>query len=164
MSEILARARSVLIDANLLLLLVAGSLDSSLVGTGRHRRLLEFDPQDLELLDKALDGKRKLLTTPHILSEVSNLVRQVDEPLKTNLTVQLGHLIERLDERYAEATFLAGAPAFPRFGLTDAAISELAAEAGCVLTMDAPLYQWVLGMGFPAVNFNHLRDLAWRDD
>lgn len=162
MTEILARARSVLLDTNLLLLLTAGRLDAALIG--RHRRLREFHPQDLDLLHEALHEKRRILTTPHILTEVSTLIRQTGEPLKTGLTIKLGQVMERLDERYAEGALLAESPAFPRFGLTDAAISELAGDAGCVLTMDAPLYQWILGMRLPAVNFHHLRDQAWQDN
>ncbi len=51
---------------------------------------------------------------------------------------------------------------FAKFGLTDAAIAEIAAKKYLVLTDDFRLSQSLQAAGIDALNFNHVRDAYWR--
>jgi hypothetical protein len=70
-SEVLARyaPKSVLIDSNLLLLYLVGMTKPALIsrcGGGRVR----FEIADFRLLEKLLGTSNRLITTPHVLTEV----------------------------------------------------------------------------------------------
>jgi hypothetical protein len=54
-----------------------------------------------------------------------------------------------------------GDPAFERFGLTDAAIATVCSRGILVLTTDARLQLALQERDIDALNFNHIRPLAW---
>ena len=53
----------VFVDANLLVLLVAGALDPGVIA--RHRRLRTFGPEDFERLQEMVSGFERVLVTPN---------------------------------------------------------------------------------------------------
>lgn len=75
--ELVARHRNsgVVIDANLLLLLVIGQWDVRHIETFRRTRN-HFLAADFTRLGELLAPLEYLVTTPHILTEVSNLANQ----------------------------------------------------------------------------------------
>ncbi|MEZ5865688.1 MAG: hypothetical protein R3D25_17040 [Geminicoccaceae bacterium] len=69
----LCRLKAVLLDTNLLILLVIGAVDPRWIG--RHKRSRAFVASDWRLLQDLIDNK-PILTTPHVLTEASNLLRK----------------------------------------------------------------------------------------
>ena len=61
----------VLVDTNLLLLLLAGTVDRALIA--KWKRTSTYDDDDFELLSDLLESHHGLVITPHVATEVSNL-------------------------------------------------------------------------------------------
>ena len=113
--------RGVFVDANLLVLLVGGTLDPAIIG--RHRRLQAFDPEDFECMQQVVSKFKHVLVTPNTLTEASNLLGQHGEPERSRLLATLGVLIHESPEVVVASTEAADHPVFPRLGLTDAGVA-----------------------------------------
>jgi predicted nucleic acid-binding protein len=149
-------ARSVVLDANLLVLLVAGYTDKSLIE--RHKNLSAYDADGFDLLVETLADYSHVILTPNALTEASNLSRQIRDPDRTRVTLMLGHLILRHEERYIVSKDAAVEETFGRLGLTDAALLVVAREHGPLLSADNDLYLAASTEGIEALNFAHLYD------
>ena len=66
--------KQIVVDTNLLLLLVIGITDRSLIA--KHKRTRSFEAEDFDLLVSVLAGYDQVVVTPHIMTEVSNLWRR----------------------------------------------------------------------------------------
>ncbi len=62
---------------------------------------------------------------------------------------------------YAPSRVLVAHPLFERLGLTDAAIATVCSREILVLTADVELQLALQHCGADALNFNHVRPLAW---
>ncbi len=114
--------RGVVVDANLLLLLILGSYDRRQIST--NKRLLKFSQEDFDLLVRVLKRFAKVVTTPNILTEVSNLSQAIAESEKAAYFARFASMLTLVREEHVpSATALANR--WARFGLTDAAIAEI---------------------------------------
>jgi hypothetical protein len=73
------KAKGILIDANLALLYLVGSYDLRLVGDGKYKKLSKYNAEDYHLLLRLKGVFKKAVTTPHVLTEVSNLTNDLPE-------------------------------------------------------------------------------------
>jgi hypothetical protein len=147
---------TIILDANLLLLLAVGIASRSYIGT--HRRLQAYAPEDFILLQNLLSQASKILVTPNILTEASNLAGYIAEPARGRVYHALRTLVnEAVEERYVESKEAVARDEFVRIGLTDCAILQMPKSTCVVLTSDLDLYLAALRAGFQAENFNHLR-------
>ena len=153
------RKKGVLVDANLLLLLVVGDIDVSLIP--RFKRTRMFVMEDHALLSRLLKFFARIVTTPNILTEVSNLGSQLKDDRKPVFASSLQSTIDVLDEQYIQSHEVAETREFSRFGLTDAGILRLAKHRMLVVTTDFPLSQYLASKGGDVLNFNHIRTLGW---
>jgi hypothetical protein len=149
-------ANSVVLDANLLVLLVAGHTDINLID--RHKNLSDYDVDGFDLLVEKLEEYSQVILTPNTLTEASNLLRQIREPDRSLVTRRLGNLIRERDERYVISKDVVTEKTFARLGLTDAALISTARENGVLLSADVHLYLAALAEGIEALNFAHLYD------
>lgn len=149
------RASGVLLDTNLLLLYVVGAHDRDLIA--RFKRTAAFTSEDFQILTDTLDSFAHILTTPHILTEVSNLTGQFAEPLKQAVFRTFAAAIGMLTEFQTPARQISAHPAFPRFGVTDIAILHSSRGECLVLTDDFRLSQYLAHERIDVLNFNHLR-------
>lgn len=152
--------KGLLVDTNVLLLFLVGNLDPKLVGRFKVTANQGFDEADFHLLQTFVYRFQKLVTTPHILAEVSNHADKIKGQFRQNLSQRFAALVELLDERSEPAKTLVQSDAFLRFGLTDAAISCLAKKQFLVLTVDFRLAGYLQKEGVSATNFNNLRQFA----
>lgn len=156
------RGKSVLLDSNLLLVFLSGLLGSCLFR--RFKRVSTYTLDDYDLLVRLLGSFTELVTTPHILTEVSNLGNSLPESYKrdwyTNLATLIASQQERvgLRERWTPAADLIKMPEFLVFGITDTALTELASGA-LVVTEDYRLSGVLRSQGVPVLNFGDLRNL-----
>lgn len=151
--------RNILVDTNLLVLFAVGSCEPQMIP--RHKRTNQFTVDDYHLLEEYLRQFRSVMTTPNVLTEVSNLVDQIDEKAGRLLQERLGKVIGVLDEHYAPSSELTQVEEFPRLGLADSSILRFAGRDRMVLTDDIRLYLALQRRGFPSINFHHLRERAW---
>lgn len=159
--ELIAKHRNhgVLLDTNLFLLYLVGL-------TGEHNikrspRVSSFEPTDFRILKALLKQFRKVWTTPHILTEVSNLAK-LDGGRRDFLRRHLSALIPRFAENLAESKVLAKEPEFPFVGLADVGILNAAQAPMLVLTDDLDLTRHLANRQIDVLNFNHLRPLGWQ--
>jgi rRNA-processing protein FCF1 len=154
------RQRGILVDTNLLLLYFIGLFNPSHIQ--RFKRTNQFTPEDHNTLARVLEPfKGKVMTTPNVLTEVSNLSGQLGEPMRSAYFEMFSRWLCLLDERYTASSLSAQAEHFVSLGLTDAGILGLATSGLLVLTEDFRLAQRLQKIGADVINFNHLRPLAW---
>ena len=144
-----------ILDANLLLLLWCSGFDGSLIHS--FKRLNSFEPEDAFLLTETLKTFRSLWTTPHVLTEVSNLANSLPAWTKDSWFEFFAKQINLITEIYAPAPEIASDSRAIRFGITDAALTRLA-STHVVLTIDWPLTNLLESRGLWVINFNHLRE------
>ncbi|MGO8931026.1 MAG: hypothetical protein ACLQU3_29570 [Limisphaerales bacterium] len=131
------RRRELLIDTNLLLLYFVGAFRPDRIRS--FNRTSRYSVDDFALLEKVISSFKRIITTPHVLTEVSNLMGQCGEPLRSDLRGCLQAAIEGWNETSTPSRTLAKAAHFLRFGRTDTAIADLAPGSCLVLTDDRPL-------------------------
>ena len=147
-----------LIDTNILLLYFVGLFDRSWVERFKRTRD-RYSAQDFDLLMDIVLQFDRIVTTPNVLSEVSNLSNQWAEPGRTKYFERFAQEINRLSEEYVVSADAAQASCFPHLGLTDAGIMHLAHDAYLVLTDDLELFGRLTKAGVDVINFSHLRPI-----
>jgi rRNA-processing protein FCF1 len=150
--------RDVLIDTNILLMYVVGTLDPKLIPT--FKRTQDFTVDDYAILRRFLQYFRSIVTTPNILTEVSNLAGQIAEPRRTRVFQTFAQAVKIIPEQYVHSSTATENAAFVRFGLTDAVVARMAEGEVLVLTDDFRLSQFLERSRLPVINFNHLRMLV----
>jgi hypothetical protein len=71
------------LDANLLVLLVVGLTKLNYIAT--HKRLKTYTIDDYTLLTELIAASAGMVVTPNVLSEASNLLRQIGEPARSEI-------------------------------------------------------------------------------
>ena len=152
-----ARANGLLLDTNLLVLLIVGSVNRDRIA--RFKRTTDYSSADWDLLTGMLEQISQRYTLPHVLAEVSALTDMKGPELGVARTVLL-RLVGQLREIQITSANASGTPLYTRLGLTDAAIGEAARRHRCsVLTNDSALCAALADQGSSVALFNHLRDL-----
>jgi len=158
------RQHGALLDTNLLLLLLVGTLSPNLIGGKRTNR---YQARHFHILSELLTNFKRIVTTPHILTEVSNLGGQelkdkalemfyvlLQHPTWLNVEVTDTWIDERHVPRNEPESLL-----IRRFGLTDAAIIKLCGQPLLLISDDFALVGSIQKRGGDAINFNHLHDV-----
>ena len=127
------------VDANLLVLLIVGSVDRELIP--RHRRLRGFTIADYDVLRRMVREAGRVFVTPNTLTEASNLLAQHGEPDRSLLLGGLRSLIEESEEVVVRSAEASSNAEYVRLGLTDAALLEAVTADTPVLTVDFDLYR-----------------------
>ena len=149
-------AAEAFIDANLLVLLVVGSVDRRQVGA--HRRARRFAPEDYERLLGMIGALERVLVTPNTLTEASNLLKSRSD---SRFLDRLRLVIDRSEEVVVASAEAARNAEFPRLGLTDAALLEAVSEERPLITTDLDLYSTALSKGENAsFNFTHTQNFG----
>jgi hypothetical protein len=152
------QAKGVLVDTNLLVLYLVGSVNRRRVTD--FKRTAAFSIEDFDLLGRLIAWFGKLMVTPHVLSQVSDLTKLQGKEL-AQLRSLFKELVETMEETFDESRILVTHPVFARLGLADAAIAKVCSRGILVLTTDVELYLSLQALGADAVNFNHVRALDW---
>jgi hypothetical protein len=103
------------------------------------------------------DSCQKLVTTPNVLTEVSNLANKLWGDLRTQLYEALDTIIGGCAEEYIESRAVSGCDDFSRLGLTDCTILALPPKSCLVITTDRKLAEACIKVGIDSINYNHLR-------
>lgn len=135
----LKKIRRLLLDTNTLLLLYVGLFRQDVIPD--FKRTKAFTREDFVLLTAVIGTFDVVVTTPHILAEVSNLSGHLTGDHREDYFALFAKEMAILEERHTGSATLSKEPCFNRLGLTDAGITQLARdEALVVLTADLDLY------------------------
>jgi len=151
--------KGLLIDTNLLLLYFIGAYDPDRIP--KFKRTMAFSVDDFWLLISFLKAFNKLVTTPNVLTEVSNLSGQLAGDLRTTFYSDFANRIPLLEEHYVASVDAKSLAHFNQFGLTDSGIVQLVKDNYLVLTDDLKLVGYLQNQAIDVINFNHIRPLAW---
>ena len=147
------RGKPILLDANLLLLYLIGTFQRERIPV--FKRTASFTMLEFDQLVSLLTQFRIIVTTPHILTEVSNLANALPEYLKSSWSEHFSERVMSLHEVWEPATRLVEETAFNPFGLADAAIQSAAKDI-LVLTEDFRLSRYLATSGILSLNFRDL--------
>jgi hypothetical protein len=150
------KSKGILIDANLALLYLVGSHDIRLIGDGKYNKLSKYVPEDYELIIRLKNVFKKAVTTPHVLTEISNLTTDLPERTKADCLKKFYETFVEIEELVIPSLEAAQRPEFHFLGLTDSALA-IVANQYLVVTDDARLVMKLNESGLEALNFNHLR-------
>jgi hypothetical protein len=151
------RAKGVLLDANLLVLYLVGRVNPNRIQS--FKRTQSYSVEDYQLLVRLLGWFGALTTTPHVLSQASDLATPAEPELRL-VRRELRSAVETAKEEYRHSRTVAGHALFERFGLADSAIASAADAGHLVLTDDLALQIEIERQNGDALNFNHLRQLS----
>ena len=152
------RAKGALVDANLLVLLLVGGVNKQRIA--KFKRTQSFTVEDFDLLTRLITWFGRLIATPHLLSQASDLTDLHGKELR-EIRREFRLIVERIEEYRDPSRVLVADPIFERLGLPDAAIATVSSRGILVLTADLDLHLEVRRRGADALNFNHIRHLGW---
>jgi len=148
--------KGLLIDANLLTVMIIGALGVGEVE--RFKRTREYIDDDVLGLDQLIQQFGWVGTTPHIMTETSNLLDWLDDARRANALGYLASFAQSAPEIGLSSTAIVESPVYYRLGITDAALCMAVKQQPLVLlTRDLPLYQYASQLRLEAINFNHVR-------
>jgi len=153
------RGRHILLDANILLLYVVGLHDPKRIA--KFKRTSDYDPDDFKALSTLLTNFIGIVTTPNILTEVSNYCGNLESTVRVNGFETMRTVILGAKERRYESRLICQDTGFIRLELTDTTILRAAKRGDLVLTGDLPLHTELQRRSCPSINFNHIRHLEW---
>jgi hypothetical protein len=147
--------KGILVDTGLLLLLVVGLYDEN--QTEQIPCMRSHNIEHFDLLISILAEFRKIVTTPNILTEVSDLLGKVSSHKKEEVLLKsFVPCIDRMDEKYTRSSELSKIAYFSILGLADTSIVKSARRNYLVLTEDVALWAHLRKNKVASVNFNHL--------
>ena len=141
-----------------MVLIAVGTYDPQRVLT--FKRTLKYTLDDLQLMTRLLSHFGRRVTTPNILTEVDNLTRQLPEAEYEAIAITLAQLVADFFEVYFPSAGVLSNPNYSLLGLTDCA-TAMAATGVLVVTDDFRLSNVLSGLGYDAININHIRSQAW---
>lgn len=148
------RAAEAFIDANLLVLLVVGSVDRNQVG--KHRRTRMFTLEDFDRLLKVINALKSVYVTPNILTEASNLLESKSDQRYLKM---LKRVIQNSEEIVVSSATAVQSRSFSRLGLTDAVLLDVVSKKRPLLTVDFDLFISASKKeDGSAFNFTHYQD------
>ena len=153
----LRRRKGLVLDTNLFLIYVVGLFSPQLIS--EFKRTQAYSERDFRVPVKFFARFQRITTTPHILTQVTDLLETFNRSWQNRVFPRVRQVIARFEEQYIPSLEIATRHLlrFDKFGLADAVIAKLAAQNHLVLTDDLQLFGYLESLNLPVVNFNHLR-------
>lgn len=153
------RAKGVLLDTNLLVLYLVGKTNPRRVLD--FKRTQRFDIPDFQLLERLVRWFGTLFTTPHVLTQTSDLTVLRGDELTTIRNI-FRTVIKDMQECFDDSVHVSTDSTFNSLGLADAAIAVAGKRGLLVLTADLELYLTLQQRGLDTLNFSDVRALTWK--
>ncbi len=153
------REKGLLVDANLLLLYLIGELEMTLVP--RFKRTRGFTVDEFLLVKAIVESFSRVVTTPGVLTEVSNLAGHLEGKWRPPFFTLLAEKVQSLQEEYIPSRHAAHTVTFQKLGLTDSAIILACEGRYLAFTADFPLANFMETNRLDVLNFNHIRSTDW---
>lgn len=161
MSFNLARNRPLVLDTNVAVLFYVGATDPQLIG--KHQRTSDFDHHDFRLLWEIVSEASKLVVSPYVAAEVSNLAldkRNIGQSARNRISEVMREHLETAAEAYVECAAAVKDENFDALGVTDSALLLILRDNPHLhlLTDDFTLSQIGQSRKLKVHNFSHIRD------
>ena len=139
------------IDANLLALILIGSVDRKLIS--KHKRTRQFTSDQYDYLVKVISPLQNIFVIPNSLTEVANLLTKTKD---TRFAEKLAELIQHSIEVVSPSKTAVKNSWYLRLGLTDVALLEVISPQRPLLTVDLKLFNAAMHKDNNcAINLNH---------
>jgi rRNA-processing protein FCF1 len=153
--------KGIVVDTNMLLVYLVGLCHRPSVAQVLPSRA--YSTRDFDLLSGILQRFSRIIVTPAVLSQVSDLAGNRLDGVRLAALRQL--MATRLpgssfSERLVPLNVVTDAGSFVPFGFADATIETIASEGFPVFTDDAALYDYLARRGAKVFNYNHVRMFA----
>lgn len=148
------KGKLILPDANVLLLYLAVLADERLI---THKRLQCFDYADFLFLRALCENFQTIVTSPNILTEVSNLLGNEKNEYRRKILGESFEPVHSFGEQYVKTSVAIKNTHFGLLGLSDVSILETATKETLIVTSDATLYLVLHSRGLKVLNINHVR-------
>jgi len=153
-----SKHKKALLDANLLL----PYLICQITDTEKFERTKNFIQEDVQLLNNLVMRFGGLCSTPHIITEVSNLSGKLRKDQISIFRRLLAYYIETVGEFSIASSELIHSPFYLKLGITDTALLEICHRENIVLiTLDFPLANYAEKNKLEVINFNRIRQKHW---
>lgn len=151
--------KGLLVDANLLLVYLLGELDPREIP--KFKRTSGFSASEFLLVKAIVDFFPTVITTPGVLTEVSNLAGQLTGQRRREFYSRFADRIQTLKEDHIPSRETARSELFSKLGLTDAAIILVCKDKYLAFTADLLLARFMETNRLDVINFNDIRFLDW---
>jgi hypothetical protein len=153
-------SNGLLVDTNLLLLFLVGAYDRGYIRT--FKRTQRYTEEDFDLLAGLIPQFHRIVVTPHILAELSNLSLAMKGDRAVAYFVVLVEVLREAREVHIDKDVLLDYGWLPRVGFTDLSILEASKRHDyLVLTDDFEAAGLLACEGCDVINWNHVRQLSW---
>ncbi len=153
------RSKGLIVDTNILLLYFMGQYDLNRISS--FKRTKKFSKDDFVLVSNTIAFFSSVITTPNILTEISNLSNTLSGEAREGFFLKFIAQVEVLVETYEPSRKVCENRFFSRLGLTDTGIISLAKGKYLVFTDDFPLSNCLQTLKIDVLNLNHLRSIKW---
>jgi len=156
------RPEGLIIDTNLLILFLIGKFEVEFIDKCKLT-CNNYSRDDYNLLCQIIKLFKKVIITPHVITEISNLSRKaiIDEKLINYFKIFIEFLkTPSLEERNISLETFFGIKInyISSFGFTDMAIYELSKNNNfAIITDDGPFYQFSSDKT-PTIKFQHIKN------
>lgn len=150
------RDKGIFIDTGPLLLWIVGLFDKQQIE--RFPRLEKHSIDHFVMLNNIINDFPKIVTTPCVLTEVCDYIRQFSSPKREEVLTNcfVPSIDKMMQEEYVASSTLGKMSHFRILGLTDSSIINAAKGKYIILTEDLPLWEYLRKNKIAAVNFTHL--------
>lgn len=150
------RDAGILIDTNLLIVLLIGLYNPEYIQN--FKRTKSYSKDDFLLLLGYVKRFNKIHVTPYILAETSNFSFEIaSEKLREYIKIFVAEVLSH-HETYCHKDILIKSEFFPKFGMTDTSIAQLAKKEKClVITDDFKLSNSLALKNLFVLNFTNVR-------
>lgn len=153
------RAKGILPDTNILLVLLVGSCSRTLIRGFKRTR--EYSTGDFDLLVQVFAQFNRVVTTPGVLTEVNSLANQLQGRYKADFYIVFRkYIATMLQEEHRPARAICDHVFYSKCGLSDAAILSVAEDGLLVLTDDGPLTAYLQARNVDCITLDLLRSHA----
>ena len=150
----------IIVDTNLLILFLIGIYDSRYIS--KFKITCKYSEEDFKILKDIVKGFKKIIITPHIVAELSNLSMKIPENRLKEYFKYFIEILKKSDEINIDKNSILLNKYIDKIGVTDVGIM-LASENNefLFITDDFQLANISFSKGLPVINFNHIREFLW---
>lgn len=147
-----------LLDTNLLVLFIVGGTNRDYISI--HKNCSRFSRKDYDNLLVHLNASAGFITTSQIISETSNLLRQIRDPIKSEIYLFFRLFIMNTIELQPLSADASNDETYLWLGLNDASILSCLADDRVLITEDGNLHTEAIRRSSNVLHFSELTTLA----
>lgn len=146
----------IFVDSNAFVVLIIGLMDVNILSS--HKRTSIYEAEDFDNLMSYIESLDSIITTPHVLAEVDNLLNDFSGHQKHPYIKAITNLIKTSTERHVSSLDVVSNHHFYELGLSDAIILYLKDEYHLLITADSKLSDHAKSLGIMVLDLVEYRN------